>query len=786
MTEPVTVYDKDTYQVITTTPEDVAANPVRFQSVGNQKTIMVGPDGVATPVPASEAQARIDAGWQFGSEDHQRSERNADYQLRAHDDAFNVAGAHFVNQMLMGVPDVVAGHTGPNAIQDTVAREGQQRGFAQAEANHKTAGMIGGVLGVAGNVALTAGIGGAANAGRAAGTAAAEGAVEAAAPGLASRIFAKAAQGAAEGAAYAAPQAVAQAAYGDVGDAAESMLWGVGAGGLIGAGHGLFSAGVTGAQGVARNAALKAGIIDEAGTVSHDGIRAALGFGEKSAAHLEGKTVPELEALGKATSEKIAAHGEALDAAIRKAPAAERATYGVVPSELAEKLGNDIRATNPGLTTPLYKQEANQLSKIVDTFAEQGDKPIAFRDLNQLESFVREKAGDSSIGRQAADIITAEKNKAMNEAYNALGLTGGYGDYLAQKQQLEQIGTAIRNGGTINPIAQGITNKGIGALAGMAAGAGGALGHAIAGPVGGMVGYGAVKGIAGGVIQHAIGNQALELSTKALRTIADKSPEWIGTALAKSTADAATARLSDVAGVLTRATSAPLALDPVKAMLGPKANGLTKDQQYAQLTRSLSAATPESVAHESQTMGHLMSNDPALQQAVAAKQSQAVQYLQSAVPKNTAPPIPFDKSEWVASQADKQAFLDKLQVVQNPAVVLEHVTQGTLTPAHVEALNTVYPGMASKIVGQIATLAHDPKAPDVSAGVKHGLSLLTGQSMTNPTGINYQSAYVPKDSPQGSAPSAKPKGPGSSRASLKDTPSMQTATQRLEYKGTSI
>ncbi len=220
-------------------------------------------------------------------------------------------------------------------------------------------------------------------------------------------------------------------------------------------------------------------------------------------------------------------------------------------------------------------------------------------------------------------------------------------------------------------------------------------------------------------------------------------------------------------------------------MLGSKANGLTKAQQYDQLTRSLSSATPDSVAHEAQTMGHMMSNDPQLAQAVAAKQTQAVQYLQGAVPKNTAPPIPFDKSEWVASQAEKQAFLDKLQVAQNPAVVLEHVTHGTLTPAHVDALSALYPGMKARMIGEVAKLAHDPKAPDVSAGVKHGLTLLTGQSMSNPTGVDYQSAYAPKDSPQGSAPSAKPKG-GSSRASLKDTPSMQTATGRLEYKGISL
>lgn len=88
-------------------------------------------------------------------------------------------------------------------------------------------------------------------------------------------------------------------------------------------------------------------------------------------------------------------------------------------------------------------------------------------------------------------------------------------------------------------------------------------------------------------------------------------------------------------------------------------------------------------------------NAPNVTAALTNAASRAVQYLaaQAAVPPKAGPMAP----EWDAPEADRQAFAEKLEVVQEPMSVLDSAASGTLTEGQMEALRVVYPRLAQQI-----------------------------------------------------------------------------------------
>src|SRR5262249_3742232 len=153
--------------------------------------------------------------------------------------------------------------------------------------------------------------------------------------------------------------------YGDVDQAAESLLWGVGTGGILGLGAGAFSEAGRTIKGAARKAAIEYGLIDEAGQIQHDNLRNMLGFGSKATEGIAGKTESELATMYRETADKISGHAEHLDDALSKASNDLRESLGVKPADLASKIEQQVLESKPGLQTPFGAAERNELSGIV-------------------------------------------------------------------------------------------------------------------------------------------------------------------------------------------------------------------------------------------------------------------------------------------------------------------------------------------------------------------------------------------------------------------------------------
>lgn len=107
----------------------------------------------------------------------------------------------------------------------------------------------------------------------------------------------------------------------------------------------------------------------------------------------------------------------------------------------------------------------------------------------------------------------------------------------------------------------------------------------------------------------------------------------------------------------------------------------------------------------------------------------AIQFLGSRMP-GTGNELIQDEKE-APSQAEKEKWLELHHVINDPASVLEHVKNNTLTGHHVEALQTVYPDLHQEMVAKIAEHLGNlkQKGQEVPYQKRLSLSLLTGQPL---------------------------------------------------------
>lgn len=151
-------------------------------------------------------------------------------------------------------------------------------------------------------------------------------------------------------------------------------------------------------------------------------------------------------------------------------------------------------------------------------------------------------------------------------------------------------------------------------------------------------------------------------------------------------------------------------------------DGETAYQRRADEIQAL-ATNPEALLDRlSANMGDLHTVAPGVAASVTQTANRAVQYLSQAAqrPLKAGPLAP----EWKASDAERHAFAQKLEVVENPMVVLRHAAAGTLNKSQVEALNAVYPTMGRQIADKVLErLAESPKS--VPYGQRVMLALLT-------------------------------------------------------------
>lgn len=196
-------------------------------------------DGEIYKVPAANVAKALGGGWsQLTPEEAHKNAIEQEEKAKGIPGSLAEAGGSFINQALLGVPGAIQSHTDtPEEAADCEIREQY----------HSGARILGGAAGM--GASLFAGgalFKGAEVAGEAAGNIAEHllsPAEQLAKAGLGVKLASTTANMATQGAIMAAPQAIVHAAFGDPKEAAETLLWGIGAGAVIGGGAELLGAG---------------------------------------------------------------------------------------------------------------------------------------------------------------------------------------------------------------------------------------------------------------------------------------------------------------------------------------------------------------------------------------------------------------------------------------------------------------------------------------------------------------------------------------------------------------
>ncbi len=481
------------------------------------------------------------------------------------------------------------------------------------------------------------------------------------------------------------------------------------------------------------------------------------------------------------------------------------------PSDVADRIRNAL--DSPELRMPMNADQA----KAVDTLAESalklptvninGQDVVPFKDAQAFASSLRRKwaksienvqEGGGARGAISVTPIDQVKAAAYAHVRNLIHESADQVAIAAQKpelvgvlakaktdyaklSQLESFAANAQRDAAV----QGFNfarEKGLGRVAGMTTqGAATALGGAIGGPAGAVIG--AMGGrVPAALMTHLanrwINNRGMLYATAIARKAAKEGPEFFTAALASE----AGKRLQDtvqtvrdtikrmvIRGSVTGSTSTHMA-----DMLGGT-SGLTSDQAYNKLSTRITelASNPAATANLAGTIASpLATNAPQVADAYTNSALQAVQYLYGALPKPPGPPVPFAPNPWTPTAQDKLAFHDKAEIVNNPMRAMVHVAQGTLSPAHLEALQTNYPRIYGLMRKEILDFHAEHPEVKLPSSERASVSRFLGAPLDpvqDPAKIqSMQQAYAQKPPSQGGGGPAK-------AHNVKDMPSHQTA-----------
>jgi len=125
-------------------------------------------------------------------------------------------------------------------------------------------------------------------------------------------------------------------------------------------------------------------------------------------------------------------------------------------------------------------------------------------------------------------------------------------------------------------------------------------------------------------------------------------------------------------------------------------------------------------------LGHYMPEHAAASGQTAM---QAVNYLNSLRP-NTTRQSPLDSIP-VPNSVEIAKFNNALKLAQQPLIVLDKIKQGTITPADITGLQTMYPALHNKLVNQLVSqMTHSlDKEHQIPYKTRIGMSMFMGQPL---------------------------------------------------------
>lgn len=758
-------------------PPEIPGQPP--ENSGGAPVSVVGPDGGIFQCPPEKLAEAIQAGYRLrDAKDEARDRVFAEEEGKGALGSIASGAESLANQATFGLVNAV--REGLQSPQERAAQE-------LRDEYHSTARALGGAVGVGTSLLYGGEVfNGLDLAGQAVGRAILP-AEEVAHAGLAARLAAKGAEYATQGALLSTPAAVAQAAFGDPQKAAETLLWGIGTGAALGGAGELLSSGVSSLAGraaeeVSKESTQKAisdfatartvkaigGERTQVNRLSPERLKEVASFAHEDQLIRPGMTRAEVGAAIDAAQQKYGARLDevigSLDKLVEKGGAAEDLEqHALRPGEIGDKLMAEFNT--PEMHMPMNADQRSALEMVVEsanklpTKLVNGQEVVPFEDAQNFVSSLRSKwvtgikraMNEGGVkGPESVTPLDAMKSAAYQVARDvvhqagdrvalAAGDTGLVGELAKAKAAYSKVAELDRWAATRE--AQQAGNRFIG-LTDWISGAGGAVtGAHIGGAIGSIAGplgtaAGALVGkIAGGALtvlaKHWGEDKGLVYLSAAAHRAAKEGPEVFSAVLAHEGNARLAATLQGVRDTVKRLATTGIAKvasnsqEHMKALLGSTI-GLTPDQSYTKLGGRLTqlAANPEALAEVTSAMSAPFSSTaPQVADAYQQKATAAIHYLYASLPKAPAPPAPFAPMSWSPTAEEKLAFHDKAEIVANPMAAMRHVAQGTLSPAHLDALQAIYPMVYQLMKEQI--LDFHASHPDVKLPLAERQSVAT-------------------------------------------------------------
>lgn len=110
---------------------------------------------------------------------------------------------------------------------------------------------------------------------------------------------------------------------------------------------------------------------------------------------------------------------------------------------------------------------------------------------------------------------------------------------------------------------------------------------------------------------------------------------------------------------------------------------------------------------------------PDYKQAFQTLHGKQKSYVMKIVPRDPRSSDPYTLSgiRWSPSRQDMRAFSRRLEVVKDPAAVINRFNDGTLGPEHIEALDSAWPSLSVSLRGAMQEAAADPSNTDLRRAI---------------------------------------------------------------------
>lgn len=409
-------------------------------------------------------------------------------------------------------------------------------------------------------------------------------------------------------------------------------------------------------------------------------------------------------------------------------------------------------------------QETPELSKYFDQWTQHLEK-YADKEgnlsLDSIKKFAQSLGDDvnwkklkESLSEAGEKYYPAEELKATlwKDTAEVLGMAG---DKLAEKADAKLVAEwiekrtiqkmsdamfneAISSADELNPKIRKLLDMVGNKAAGYAKYGGAAIGMSVGAPVG----LGAPAAAAGALIGEGFGKILNKVTGPAANYVGDTVEKWaqnsnskisnwllrnktanaIGSYIAIDAVKNMESKLNEIPGFIkdiaqtakVGAIKVPASFigpsDPIKLILGPEANGLSKAQQFQRLSNKTAAMSSDETMKQQYLDLHiapLFKDHPELAQQIAADHDQKLQVINQILNTgNNKQPEPFVKNKPFSPTPAQMADIEnKLKVVVNPYAILDGMKNGKVTSEQVAIVAQLNPAILQKMQNEIAKQA---------------------------------------------------------------------------------